>query len=569
MAISESYLNKRENKNRNYFVSKPSVVLRENKDGSGKINHLLLGDWLRYKGETHLHKWTTSKGKKKSLLYVKVVCRGDRGWLKIDDFDDERALEVNFVDIGQGDGCHIVTPDDEVLLIDAGEADNMNRFLSWRYNLRDRNVRRSSDFNPDLQEDDPWEIDCVVMSHPDLDHYGGFQYVFANPKLSFNKVYHNGIVERPKEKAVSGVEYPDKWDLGGQFDYNNMTYLYDYVTGSTALKDIVNAHPKSQKVLMRTYRALLVNSKNVTIKGVGINMTSLKTKKYLPSFDNTREFSLQILGPIREKVRFKRKDMLTVRRLGSEGETKNGHSVIFQAKYKNLKLFLGGDLNTMSQNFLMQAYSGSDYSPEEMVKMIKKLKKRKQPLPKKDDQLLKDLEAELSRVESVGRKIFESDVAKACHHGSQHVTDYFIRAVNSIATVISSGDGESHSHPRPDALGAYGRYGRGERPLIFSTELARSTHEFTPQLKSYLALRGITLQIEAEKDKKEKKKLLATLQKKQDRNVAVYGMITLRAKGGSVIIAQKLEEARSESQKWDIYELNYDEAVGGFVYDSH
>jgi len=117
-------------KNTDYFVRKPSVVLRSNKDGTGKINHLLLGDWLRYQGENHLHKWTTSKGKKKSLLYAKVFCRGDQGWLRIDDFDEERALEVNFVDIGQGDGCHIVTPDDEILLIDAGISDNMNRFLS-------------------------------------------------------------------------------------------------------------------------------------------------------------------------------------------------------------------------------------------------------------------------------------------------------------------------------------------------------------------------------------------------------------------------------------------------------
>jgi len=187
------------------------------------------------------------------------------------------------------------------------------------------------------------------------------------------------------------------------------------------------------------------------------------------------------------------------------------------------------------------------------------------PIKKKLD----DAEFDFQNLEDTGRKIFGVDVAKACHHGSQHIIDSFIRSVNSVATVISSGDKESHSHPRPDALGAYGKLARGDRPLIFSTELARSTNEFTPQLKSYLALRGITLQIEAETDKKKKKALEASLEEKRDRNVAVYGMITLRATNDKVIIAQKLEEARSASQKWDIYELHFDKDSGELVYDGH
>jgi hypothetical protein len=42
-------------------------------------------------------------------------------------------------------------------------------------------------------------------------------------------------------------------------------------------------------------------------------------------------------------------------------------------------------------------------------------------------------------------------------------------------TVISSGDNENYGHPQPDLLWSLGKYSRGGRPLIFSTELARST----------------------------------------------------------------------------------------------
>ena len=230
---------------------------------------------------------------------------------------------------------------------------------------------------------------------------------------------------------------------------------------------------------------------------------------------------------------------------------------------------LGGDLNSQSQNFLLQSYAGTDESPEKIEKAIAKLHKKKQPLKQADQLKLEALESDIAKIEETGRLHFEADVAKACHHGSQHVIDGFVRSVNAVATVISSGDNESHSHPRPDALGVYGKLGRGERPLIFSTELSRSTHEFTSQKKNYLRLRAITLQIEAAETKKEKDKLLKQLESKRDRNVAVYGMITLRALGDKVIIAQKLEAPRSASQKWDIYELDFDEDKKQFVYQSH
>ena len=132
------------------------------------------------------------------------------------------------------------------------------------------------------------------------------------------------------------------------------------------------------------------------------------------------------------------------------------------------------------------------------------------------------------------------DISKSCHHGSADFTSEFLRATNPIVTVISSGDEESYAHPRPDTLGTIGKYSRGKRSLIFSTELARSGKEF-------LELKNISAQ------------------KKLERVVTVYGMINVRTDGEKVIIAQKLEKSGS-STNWDIHKLEWNPEKKEFEY---
>lgn len=550
---------------KSYFISVPDIVLYDEEWNEKKqkleftgINHLLLGDWLRYLGSTKVFKNKT---------YARVACRGDKGWLSLSGFGEERALEVNFVDIGQGDGCHIVTPDDKIILIDAGEGDNMSRFISWRYNLRGRNVKGTPNFDKNKPAKDPKLIDYVVISHPDFDHYGGFQDLFSNPKLKYQKIFHNGIIERPGNPDPKSIK---KFDLGGMFEFDNQMYLYDYVTKDSRVREILSAAPNRgrQKEFIKMLRNLYSNSETAELIGVGVNINDLNTVSYLEDFGEDKPFSLQLLGPIQETPHFDGKERLTVRLLKDEGKTKNGHSVIFKAKYGNLKMLLGGDLNTQSQNFLMKCYAQTSNEPEAILKQIYALSK-KEEISEEDQELIASLNAEFEAILLKGKEVFKVDVAKACHHGSQHILDTFIEVVNAQATIISSGDRESHSHPRPGALGAYGKFGRGTRPLIFSTELARSSKEYTPKIEYYNELKDITLRIAAEQDPKKQKALIASIEAMKDRHVAVYGMITLRALGDQVIIAQKLEEARSDSQKWDIYELEFDEIEGHFIYEHH
>lgn len=539
----------------NYFVCKSDVYLRSTSTGGKHKNHLLLGDWLKVLDANLVNG------------AVRVRCRGDEGWLKEDEFSERRALEVNFVDIGQGDGCHIVTPDDDIILIDAGMGANMNRFLSWRYNLRSRNVKRATDFDEESAEKEPWLIDHVVISHPDNDHYYGLKDVFENPKLRFGCVYHNGIVERPGEVELPELSYPD--DLGGYAKVNGKKYVWDVINTSKKMKMLDNIHSATRKQFLSTIRACLNNTPEVRFEALSLEIDKLHLPRYMGSYDKKASMSLRILGPLTEKIAFLGETRQCLRRLGNEGVTKNGHSVILKLEYGNLSIMLGGDLNTQSQDFLLQQYTSINSKVSSLEKEVRKYQAKGGSLSDVETNKLKAAQAKLDVVIAEARDVFECDVAKACHHGSTHFLDTFLRVINATATVISSGDNESHAHPRPDALGAYGKHGRGERPLIFSTELARSTKEFTPVIQYVEKIRDYLLKIESAENAAERRRLKKKMEQLQDRNVAVYGMITLRALDDQVVIAQKLEVPRGSGTKWDIHELTYNLDRGEFVSVSH
>ena len=170
----------------------------------------------------------------------------------------------------------------------------------------------------------------------------------------------------------------------------------------------------------------------------------------MPGFapSDHRGYTVEVLGPV---VEYDSEQKPRLRRISSAyGETKNGHSVILKLEYGDFKVLFGGDLNIPAEKFLLKHYTGRE----------------KFPSKKSADYLMMIQEA---------KPTFGAEVMKVCHHGSEKVTDAFLAAVNPACFVISSGDQEGHVHPRPDLLGRLGRFGRGESPVLLSTELQRST----------------------------------------------------------------------------------------------
>jgi beta-lactamase superfamily II metal-dependent hydrolase len=483
------------------YATFPSVKMfnyKKNKKGVksfGFVKELLFGDYIKpFVSKGDYKRLTVTEGKYPGE-YIQVRSRDFTGYIHEEDIQTESVLEVNFIDVGQGDGCHIVTPDDEHFLVDAGKFDNMYRFLRWRFRL-------------DKAKNPPPPF-TVVISHPDSDHYLGFQKVFCPPedtaqKMFFNKVYHNGLVEG----AGSAIE-----TLGTIVrDENDKRYVTDLCDTQEEYLDRIGQVKHGDFI--------------DTLEMTDADKASLR-KGSDPIYDKNG-LKIEVMGPVADVVDGKP----ALRVFGSKpGKTKNGHSVILKLTMGHMRILLGGDLNTEAEDYLFNYYSGAD-----VTKLRKELAKDSLTGEKR-----KEKEAELDAAISKARETLEVDIAKSCHHGSADFTSEFLRVLNPIATIISSGDEESYAHPRPDTLGTIGKYGRGERPLIFSTELARSGKEFIDLNK-----------IKNEADRKE-------------RAVTVYGMINVRTDGNRAIIAQKLESP-ADYASFDLHKLVWDEKKKEFKY---
>ncbi len=384
------------------FAGYPAPFVHDAPAGK-KVQQLLWGDFV-------------AVGSERENGWRRVTkARNAEGWMREADLQDERLLEVNFIDVGQGDGCFIVTPDDAFIVVDAGKADNLFWFLRWRFNLRADPARVI-------------HLEHVVISHSDEDHYGGFDRIVESPQFTIGTLHHNGLVERTGPDLL-GPRSPD-----GDFHV-------DVIRSKTALRNLLDDDAVGRKHYPTMLRTALRS-------GRVDDFRMLSTREgHLPGYE-TGDLQISVLGPVPEKLGNK----VVMRRFANnDGKTKNGHSVVLKLRYKDVSILLGGDLNEPAERHLLASHTGLD------------------PEPAND--------ADRQALVAAARTTFGCDVAKSCHHGSADFSEEFIESVDALATVVSSGDNEPYSHPRPDALGALGRFGRGPRPLIFSTELARSPAE--------------------------------------------------------------------------------------------
>lgn len=482
-----------------HFAGFPATVVfaepgSKNESGKRALEQLLWGDYVGVRGP-------------KKDGWVRVCTRHVKeGWVREKDIQKDRLLEVIFVDIGQGDGSLVVTPDDKHILVDAGQGDNFIRFLRWRY----PKFAKRRDF------------EAIVISHPDADHYGGFADLFSDDSMNVfvGTIYHNGIIERNSEKKSDA--------LGPRVKKGDVLYLTDVVRDKARLEELFEDDAVWKKKKYPTMLKRALDSGRV-----GDIRMLCEEDEHLPGYEEDKKVSIRVLGPIVEPDDKGNARLRWFGDASGTGPTKNGHSVVLRLRYGNVSMLLGGDLNIPSEKLLLRHHTGMNIPPAN--------------------------EEEREQVIEAARKVFQVDIAKSCHHGSADFSDVFLEALHPIATVISSGDQEPHAHPRSDTLGTIGRFSRGTRPLIFSTELSRSASEAikNPSIVQE-QFRAAQRKIEEAKTPAAKQKALDAFEKLVktiQRSIGTYGAVNVRTDGNRVVIAYKIETATRKDKLWDIYIL--------------
>ena len=411
-------------------VNEATVYESVTPTGKGKkpVNKILMGTYVSIVEEKE--EW------------YKVKTAGPDGWMHADQLSDDMGLKIFYLDVGQGDGV-LIEAGNYKILIDAGPSDNMFNYLTkWQYKYL-------------LDDNKKIHIDYLIVSHFDQDHYKGFIKILEHAGFTFGQICHAGILKFASSENTYNTGLGDTIQKGG------ITYLTTIFDNLLTIEEPVPFNRDITAFLNQLEKAKVENRVQKA-KRLGQGETIIK--KTIEG----KPFKLEVLAPFIEKVSNKKVYVYWK----DDGKTINGHSLVVKLSFGNRSFLFAGDLNSLSENYLIEKYENENP--------------------------------------------FEVDVAKSCHHGSSDFTETFMALVNPYASVISSGDNETFSHPRADAVGCAGKYSKGTRPLVFSTELARST------------------------DLKNKKIL--------------YGMINCRCNGDKIYMSQ-MKEASSNTDLWDSYEI--------------
>ena len=352
-------------------------------------------------------KWVDGyiKKSKKSGKYLPIKTRSG---------SNKYLLETTFVDVQQGDASIIRTPDRKLIIVDGGEEVFLARLLASIF--------------PGTTTADPLEIDALVITHGDADHFAGLVKLAdaaTHPvkrkrlKSRILRYFHNGLVKLPSTKVVNGESKtrPDREMLGatakvGQTRY--VTDLWNDPRDAPLMNDPFTAWAGAMATLM---------DGNTEIRRVEIGDHDA-FDAFRPSLD------VEVLGPIPETVNGKP----GLRMFNSSAShTINGHSVVLRMRHGNVHFLMGGDLNTDAEEYLREHLQGD-----------------------------------------TGLTL-RSEILKVPHHGSHEFEQAFLNEVNPVVSVVSSGDeraSKDYVHPRANLMAGLGRAARGPEPLVFVTELA-------------------------------------------------------------------------------------------------
>ena len=107
------------------------------------------------------------------------------------------TLNINFVDVGQGDSCFIITPKKKTILVDGGGSQS-----------KEFDVGKST-LLPYILNKGYTQLDYIVISHFDYDHVGGILYIMQEIKVKNIIIGKQFEDSKNYEKFVNLVQQKD------------------------------------------------------------------------------------------------------------------------------------------------------------------------------------------------------------------------------------------------------------------------------------------------------------------------------------------------------------------------
>lgn len=490
------------------YVSVDTTPLYKSMSSNSAIIHLLWGDGVRFVSSS------TANGRRK------VKTRGGvTGWVSKSALNGQSLLEFYFIDVGQGDGVLIKTPNFRHIMIDGGfprsvqdTGKNAADFVDWKF-VKDYGKSKIA-------------LDTMLVSHCDADHYGGLWNLLDVSKI--DELDASGVtVEEFFHAGLSWWKKGSSKTLGPSISDGSDKFWTRLLGNRSSVGDAINGGTGPQLAgWWHDFMATAHATKKKNGQPTEINRLS-HTDEFVPGYESgtPNEPSIRVLGPVEFGVKngslsnSSSADPALRRFPGGNSKNTNGVSLLLRVDYGRSRVMLTGDLNKASQEKLLEDYTGE-------------------------------------------RLEFECDVAKGCHHGSDDISYEFLQAMRPAATVISSGDNEGHDHPRPSVIAASATTGFLElkdgdlvTPLVYCTELGRSvdlgfpkkfkqrdTSGNTINTISGAALDRSSLEITNARRKEVK------LDEAMVVGGLIYGLVNVRTDGERILCAT-LDESQS---KWRI-----------------